>query len=251
MLTGETTFDWDAIAGDTDRMHERRDAADFGLAKVVRTLRLDRDAGVLPDELRESMEDAVLNFKYWIDEPGQDQMCYWSENHQILYHSGELTAGQLFPDEVFTNNGMTGAEHVEHAKPYVLRWLEFRMRYGFSEWHSNVYFDEDIPAVLNLVDFAEDPEIRLRARMVMDIIAIDLAANYFDGLFATVHGRTYPGKFVDGLNDSTREAAWLGLRQKRRCLRRLLVPEPRYVGRGQRDRVDCRGRRERVRRRAG
>ena len=95
------------------------------------------------------------------------------------------------------------------------------------------------------------PEIRLRARMVMDIIAIDLAANYFDGLFATVHGRTYPGTFVDGLNDSTREAAWLGLRQKRRCLRRLLVPEPRYVGRGQRDRVDCRGRRERVRRRAG
>jgi hypothetical protein len=207
--TGQTVFDEDALTGDLGKMIDRQDTADFALAKVLRVLRLDRDAGALQDDMREQLEDAVLGFKYWIDEPGQDKMCYWTENHQVLYHSGELIAGQLFPEQVFVNNGMTGAEHVEHAKPYLMRWMERRMRYGFSEWHSNVYFNEDMPALLNLVDFAEDPDIRERARMVFDVMALDLATNYYKGLFATVHGRTYHSKFIDGLKDSTRDAAWL------------------------------------------
>ena len=209
--TGQTSFDEDALTRGLGKMNDRRDTADFVLAKVLRVLRLDRDTGALPDEQRQELVDAVLNFKYWIDEPGQDQMCYWTENHQILYHSGELIAGQLFEDEVFTNNGMTGAEHMAHAKPYLMRWMERRVRYGFSEWHSNVYFNEDMPALLNLIDFAEDPEIRERARVVFDVMLLDLATNYYKGLFATVHGRTYESKFVEGLRDSTRDAAWVAL----------------------------------------
>lgn len=197
----------DAIA----HIEARRDTSDFRMAAMLRLLYLDQTTGALPEALRQRVRETVLGFKYWLDEPGDDKMCYWTENHQILYHSAELLAGQLLPDAVFTNNGMTGAEHAAHAAPYVHRWLDERARFGFSEWHSNVYFNEDIPALVNLVDFAEEEAIRTKAMMVLDIVAFDLLNNTFKGYFATTHGRTYDSKLLNGLTDSTRDAAWLML----------------------------------------
>ena len=203
--------DTDSIVRACDKLDAREDTADFSAAALVRMLYLDDQTGALDDDTRALIEDTLLGFKYWIDEPGVDQMCFWTENHQALFHSSELLVGQLFPDTVFSNNGMTGAEHAEHAAPYVERWLDLRGRFGFSEWHSNVYFNEDIPALVNLADYAEDPVIRTKAAAVLDIVAFDLLNNMYSGIFATVHGRTYESKFIDGLKESTDEAAWIML----------------------------------------
>jgi hypothetical protein len=203
--------DVDSIQGACDKLDVRQDTADFSAAALVRMLYLDDETSALDPDTRALIEDTLLGFKYWLDEPGVDQMCFWTENHQALFHSSELLVGQLFPDTVFSNNGMTGAEHAAHAAPYVERWLDLRGRFGFSEWHSNVYFNEDIPALVNLADYAEDPIIRAKAAAVLDIVAFDLANNMVDGIFATVHGRTYESKFIDGLKESTDEAAWIML----------------------------------------
>ncbi len=203
--------DTDSIVRACDKLDAREDTADFTATALIRMLYLDDETGALDADTRALIEETLLNFKYWIDEPGVDQMCFWTENHQALFHSSELLVGQLFPDTVFSNNGMTGAEHAEHAAPYVERWLDLRGRYGFSEWHSNVYFNEDIPALVNLADYADDPVIRAKAAAVLDIVAFDLLNNMVDGIFATVHGRTYESKFIDGLKESTDEAAWIML----------------------------------------
>ena len=209
---GETDYEDAAFRAGLDKIQGREDTADFAMAAVLRLLYLNQSTDVLPASLVTELEETVQGFKYWLDEPGKDNMCYWTENHQILYHSSELLAGQRFPTQVFTNNGMTGAEHVAHATPRLLRWLDLRARYGFTEWHSNVYFNEDMPALLNLAEFAEDPGIRDRAIMVLDVMGYDMLNNYYKGLFATVHGRTYPSKLVEGgLKDSTTSAAWLQL----------------------------------------
>ena len=34
-----------------------------------------------------------------------------------------------------------------------MKWLELRYKSGFSEWLSNVYYDEDIPGLVALVEF--------------------------------------------------------------------------------------------------
>ena len=52
----------------------------------------------------------ALNFKYFPDEPGIDSLCTWTENHYILFTSAAYLAGQLYPDEVFTNSGETGKQ---------------------------------------------------------------------------------------------------------------------------------------------
>lgn len=201
-----TPFD-DAIA----QLAAREDTSDFRANALVRLLYLDDQTGALGETLRAEVEATMLRFKYWVDEPGDDGMAYWTENHQILFHTAELLMGQRLPTTVFANDGKTGAEHVAHALPRIRRWLDLRGRYGFSEWHSNVYFNEDIPALLNLVDFAADEEIRQGARMVLDIVAVDLATNMFQGTFATTAGRTYRSKFVGGSSDSTREFAYIAL----------------------------------------
>ena len=211
VVTGETEYDEAAIKKAMNKVKFRLDTGDFSAAGALRILYLDDAHGALPEPVRLDLEDALKGFKYWVDEPGNDMMCFWTENHQILYHSSELLVGQRYPDHVFENNGMTGADHVAHATPLILHWLDMRARFGFSEWHSNVYFNEDMPALLNLADFAEDPEIRTRAVMVLDIMGYDMLNNYYKGFFATVHGRTYPEKVVDGLQDSTSTAAWLQL----------------------------------------
>ncbi len=209
--SGLSDLDDGALAGGLAKMEAREDTADFTAARMLRLLYLDDETGALGEARRASVEQTLLAFKYWIDEPGQDQMAYWTENHQILFHSAELLAGQRWREQPFGNDGKTGAEHMAHATPRILRWLDLRGRYGFSEWHSNIYFNEDIPALLNLVDFAEDPVIQTGAAMVLDLIALDLLHNTFRGRFVTTRGRTYPSTFEDGLRDSTTDAAWIML----------------------------------------
>lgn len=138
-------------------------------------------------------------------EPGQD-MTYWSENHRLLFAAAEYLAGQFWPDEMFIsqrNNrkegasgaprrgDMTGKQHMAHARVRVLRWLNERLRLGFSEWNAPGYYVEDILPILNLADFAVDAEIRTRAAMVMDLLVFDLAVHSQSGAFAGSAGRAY------------------------------------------------------------
>jgi hypothetical protein len=195
----------------------RKDCADFGLNAVIRMLCIDRSTNSLPAELRDKMKTTVLNFRYFYDEPGETETITTTENHQILFNTAELLAGRLYPDETFTNSGMTGLQHVEHALHWVNSWLGFRGRFGLTEYHSNIYYNETMPALVNLVDFSDDVEISTKAAMLLDLMAFDFANNYFKGSYATAHGRTEDGKEV-GLGpdklpgrESTHETAWLML----------------------------------------
>jgi glycerophosphoryl diester phosphodiesterase len=141
-------------------------------------------------------------------EPAADDdhdMTYWSENHQLLFASAEYLAGQWMPDQVFraglrfrlnaaqgTRPGdMTGEQRMRHAKPRLIRWLDDRLRFGFSEWNAPGYYAEDIRPLINLVDFCLDEEIRTRAQMVLDLAIFDLARFTLKGNFGATAGRCY------------------------------------------------------------
>ncbi len=198
-----------------DKIESRRDTSDFQMNALLRMMYIDKENNAIEPQLKENITEAILGFKYWFTEPGEDNMIMHTENHMILFHTAELLAGQLFPNENFTNSGMTGTEHIDHALPLVNRWLEWKFRFGFSEWHSNTYMDEDLMALLNLVDFAQDNEIATKAAMLTDIIAFDFSNNFFKGRYATTHGRAYDSKKIGTSSndppsrDSIAEAAWI------------------------------------------
>ena len=125
-----------AIDKALERIDARLDCADFTIPALIRMLREHRGTR-LNEEQAQKIEQSLIHFKYWLDEPGDVHACFFTENHQILYHSAEYLVGQMYPDVVFPNNGMTGAEHHAHATAFLRRWLNWRERFGFSEWLTN------------------------------------------------------------------------------------------------------------------
>jgi hypothetical protein len=201
--------DENAIEAALDRMDKRLDCADFGMHAILRLLYWHAGSQSLSPELLQRARQSVLSFKYWPDEPGSDSMCTWSENHQILFNVGAYLAGQLYPDAVFTNSGRTGAEMMARHRPRIVRWLDLRYRTGFSEWLSNVYYDEDLTGLLSLVDLCADKEIALRATMVTDLLLLDVALNSYRGVFGSTHGRSYEEPKKWAVRESTTDVEWL------------------------------------------
>jgi len=72
-----------------------------------------------------------------------------------------------------------------------VNWLGLRFRFGFSEWLSPVYYEEDVAALSLLVDHAPDAEIAERAAGVLDLLLLDCALHRFEGHFAASSGRLY------------------------------------------------------------
>lgn len=174
-----------------DYVDQRKDCADFVLHSILRLLYQFPAFVESSPSLRHRAHRTVLGFKYWPDEPGLDSMCTWTENHQILFAAGAYLTGQRYPNDVFPNSGQTGRQKMEIHHPRIMRWLDLRFRTGFSEWLSHFYYDEDLVALVNLVDFSRDAEIRDRASMVLDLLLYDMALNSFRGTFGSTHGRSY------------------------------------------------------------
>ena len=193
-----------------DFVNNREDPSDFAMTSLMRLYLLNVGTGKLTPEQGAAIKDAILNWKFWLDEPNTTYVEMWTENHQILNHSIEYLAGQTFPDEVFTNNGQTGHWHMEHGRALILQWIELRARTGFSEWDSETYYPEDLAPLLNLVDFANDPDVATRAAMMVDVILFDTAVDSFYGQFATSHGRVTAGsiKSANGSMTTINALAW-------------------------------------------
>ncbi|HHY82128.1 MAG TPA: hypothetical protein GX505_05545 [Clostridiales bacterium] len=189
LLEQEQQIDESPIHELCEYINLRLDCADFRLAAVLRCLYSYRH--LLSEKMVALMEETVLNFRYFMDEPGEDNMCFWSENHQILFASEAYLAGQLYPKKVFANSFFTGRQLKIKAKEHILRWLKYRFLYGFSEWHSNTYYEEDIGALCLLIDFARDEEIQIKSKMILDLILLDMAMHSWHGLFCAASGRCY------------------------------------------------------------
>jgi len=188
LVNGETEIDWNRLDGTLDYCDNQYDCADFRLVNLIRILY--EYGHLIPDDYMAKIERTLFNFRYWWDEPGGNSMAYWTENHQILFTSSEYLIGQKYPETIFQNSGLTGREHMEKARIRALDWLRMRWDYGFSEFYSN-YYKENIAALINLIDFAEDEELVKKSKIVLDLLFYDVASQSQEGMYSTVSGRAY------------------------------------------------------------
>ena len=170
-------------------INSRYDCSDFSLLFLLRFYLEYKD--LLPGCNMATIRNTFLNFKYWMDEPGEDSMCYWSENHQIIFAVCEYLAGLEWNKEVFTNSGMTGEEHRRKALERINIWLEQRFKYGFSEWYSNNYYPEDIAPMANYIQFSNDEKSVERMKIVMDLLWFDVATHSVNNTFVASSSRMY------------------------------------------------------------
>lgn len=176
------------FAAALDYIDARRDCADMAAHAILRLFYQFGDSQELAPSLLERARRVILGFRYWPDEPGDDHMCTWTESHYIMFASAAYLAGQLFPGGIFNASGRAGREMMTYNRSRILQWMNLRFFTGFSEWLSNVHYDDDLAALLNLVEFCEDEEICQRAAILIDLLLFDMALNNFMGVFGSTHG---------------------------------------------------------------
>lgn len=189
-------------------IRNRADCADFEAVGLLTLLHR-----VAPEHwdpgLRDEVRTALLGFKYWIDQPGLDAMCYFTENHQLVWHTAELLAGELFPDSEFGNTGWQGSEHAAHGGELAAEWIRRRLAGGFSEFNSNAYLAIDALALVSLVEFATDSSLVADARELLDRILTGLVRTSWRGINGAAHGRSYVNTVRSSRFEETAPILWL------------------------------------------
>jgi hypothetical protein len=183
----------EAMADSFNRIDTFADTADFDLVYLLNLWYGYRD--MLTPTMRKAIEKRMKAFKYWFTDPQPagfiDQRYYWSENHQLLYHTAEYLAGQAFPTATFKNDGKSGLWHRQRATKFIDAWLTQKAQFGFTEWHSDVYYQKTADALLTIVEWVKDPQIAARASAILDVLLFDIALNLQKGNFGATHGRSY------------------------------------------------------------
>lgn len=169
-------------------INERRDCSDFVMVPLLWIYAAYSER--FDAALRQEIEATILGYRYWVDEPGNDVMWFWSENHALCFHVCELIAGQLFPDAVFTNSGMTGGAHQALATARLERWFASVEDHGLAEWNSAAYYPIDFIGLFALHHWAEEP-LKGRAATVLDRLFTMIALHTTNGVAAGTMGRAY------------------------------------------------------------
>ena len=136
--------------------------------------------GAYTDELKEKTRDYVATAK----EPS-DAVTY---NHHWMLAAGLILAYQEWGDEVvsyrYSKNDATG-------KQWVLSQFARIVRRGHPETLADTYSHFEIGAMLSLLNFCDDAEVKSRTKMTLDWIMLHRASYFFGGHTAGPTRRTY------------------------------------------------------------
>ncbi|MCI1982661.1 MAG: hypothetical protein LKJ45_05805 [Oscillospiraceae bacterium] len=186
LLHRERPGDEELLLQDLQYIDRCEDCADFLVVGFIRLLhQFD-----VSEPVKQCAKKSLLSFRYWMDEPGNDGMCYWSENHALMFYGSQLAVGQMFPDDVFRRSGRTGRQQSRIGAERCRSWLNDVERDGAEEFNSASYLPVTVTALLNLVDFAPD-DISRRAWSVLDSLMRQLFRHVFQKSVVSPQGRVY------------------------------------------------------------
>ena len=185
-LGTNTPEDRELFAYTLEIIDQRIDCSDFMMCGLLRWL---KRYGV-PEGLEERTKQVLLGYRYWMDMDGFDGMCFWSENHALMFYASAMLAGDMYPDEVFPRANMTGRELSSYGRTLVDEWLTDVKENGFEEFLSTVYMCVTFAAILNVVDFADEALSRRAARVTDRLLSMLALHTFRDGIVAPM-GRVY------------------------------------------------------------
>jgi hypothetical protein len=84
----------------------RYDCADFRMVCILRTMYA--YAGLVSGTTLGVMKKTVLAFKYWMDEPGEDSMCYWLKTISCCSPHASIWLGSCIPKKYFQTAASQG-----------------------------------------------------------------------------------------------------------------------------------------------
>lgn len=137
------------------------------------------------------IDEAILSYRYWMDEPGNDVQWYFSENHALLFHTAAYLAGALHPEARFVRSGRLGAEQSAVGLERVRAWLDHFEKWEMAEFNSAPYFPIDLKGLTALFALAPDADVRERARKAIVRLITIVARSAHHGILTGAQGRSY------------------------------------------------------------
>lgn len=191
MHEGETPANLtEILTGHLAWVNEKRDCSDFRMIILVYLYTSFSDR--FPEGLKRDVEDAMAGYRYWCDEPGDDVMWFFSENHALMFHICEYFAGKSMPNRIFVCSGLTGREASEKAEGLLELWFDSFFSEFATEWNSSTYLPIDIMGLGYLYDLTpKGSPLHEKAKKALDMCAFCLAVNEHKGNLMTSFGRTY------------------------------------------------------------
>jgi hypothetical protein len=175
------------LFGETlSQIDDRIDCSDFLMCGLLRYIKKYN----IEDKYYARIKEVILNYRYWMDQKGSDGMCFWSENHALMFYSCAMIAGEMYPEEYFTRAERSGGELFEYGKEKVAQWLSDLEVDGYEEFLSGGYMCVTFAALLNVVDFG-DEELSERATRLIDTLLTQLSLHTFKGSVIAPQGRVY------------------------------------------------------------
>lgn len=188
------------------KIEKNYDCSDFSLFSLIHMYKSQNI--LLPNVIKARIKKALLNFRYWIDEPGNDCMWYFSENHALCLHGGQFLAGELFKDSIF-KSGKIGEEARKIGKDRLEKWFEDFFKKGLGEWNSVTYIPIDLIAMFGLYNLTEDKKIKSLAKKALDYIFTILAENFHSGITSSSYGRVYEKELKGQLTNECSFLNWI------------------------------------------
>lgn len=175
-----------------------RETADFAITQLVRAMYFSDGSS------DEQFMDVLNTIPFWLPDPTGPDRQYWSENHMIMWMSADWLLHERFGREVRPT-----------LRQMLVKWLDVKIQYGFYEYFSPIYYPFTVGGMMNLVDFAEDDEIRAKAEQAVTRLLSDLLLKVNDqGFYFPTCGRGDMGKFalgaVGGIGTLARLVAGIG-----------------------------------------
>lgn len=190
------------LASARHRVVTRGDCADFEVIALLFAWHW-IPAAQWDDGLRAQVRGDLTGMKYWITQPGLDAMCYFTENHQFVWHVAQTLAGETFADDVFAVDGRRGTEHAREGRARAAAWIARKLGGGFSEFDSNAYLAIDSYALAALVELGGDAALSRAATTLLDKVLVTLTSNSWRGVHGAAHGRSYVHTLRSGRYEET------------------------------------------------
>ncbi len=131
-----------------------------------------------------------------------------TENHKTMW----MTSANVLP--FYLEEGaiakMPKQAALEKAKEQLRSYVKGLYAAGQGEWDSSTYLMFDINGLLNVYDFAQDPETRLIARAGLDWLVAGYALKYRDGVYTAPNQRGFAKSPAGSISDQTGWLWWGG-----------------------------------------
>eukprot|EP00924_Labyrinthula_sp_SR-Ha-C_P001106 snap_masked-scaffold_7-processed-gene-13.37-mRNA-1 protein AED:1.00 eAED:1.00 QI:0/-1/0/0/-1/1/1/0/734 len=155
---------------------------DFDIVKLVRLM-------YFTDKYDNLILPVLQDIPFWLT-PKEKLRVYWSENHIIMWTSSSYLIRSKFGKKILTPDEPDLEERI-------LSYLKLKIRVGFYEFFSHTYWKYTFSGLLNLYDFALDPNIIDLSFQALNILLADIVKYTNNKGFSFVSsGRDHPKNFL-------------------------------------------------------